>query len=120
MFYLEGGHPLSWVIHPSDSNESTCKVGELGSIPGLGGSPGEGNGYPLLENSMDKGAWQATVHGVAKSQTWLNDFRFISPPNKSMVKWAPFFFFNKENYQQWYDNDLNAHPLCTKSKESSQ
>ena len=41
----------------------------LGSVPGLGRSPGEGNGYPLqyscLENSMDKGAWRATVHGVA-------------------------------------------------------
>ena len=44
-----------------------------GSIPGSGTSPGEGNGYPLqyscLENSMDRGAWQATVHGIAKSQT---------------------------------------------------
>ena len=47
------------------------------SIPGLARSPGEGNGYPLqyscLENSMDRGAWQTTVHGVAKSQTGLND-----------------------------------------------
>ena len=45
----------------SDGKESTCKVGDLGSIPGLGRSLGEGNGYPLqhsgLENSMDKGAW---------------------------------------------------------------
>ena len=43
------------------------------SIPGSGRSPGEGNGYPLqyscLENPMDRGAWQATVHGVTKSQT---------------------------------------------------
>ena len=48
-------------------------VGDLGSIPGLGRSPGEGNSYPLqysgLENSMDRGAWWATVHGVPKSQT---------------------------------------------------
>ena len=55
----------------SDSKESACNAGDLGSIPGLGRSPGEGNGYPLqyccLENHMDKGAWQATVHGVAKS-----------------------------------------------------
>ena len=46
---------------------------DTGSILGLGRSPGEGNGKPLqyscLENSMDRGAWQATVHGVAKSQT---------------------------------------------------
>ena len=57
-----------------------CNVGDLGLIPGLGRSPGEGNGYPLqysgLENSMDKGAWRATAHGVAKSWTWLNDFTF--------------------------------------------
>ena len=49
------------------------KVGNLGSVPGSGRSPEEGNGNPLqyscLENSMDRGAWQATVHGVAKSQT---------------------------------------------------
>jgi len=46
-------------------------------IPGLGRSPGEGTGYPrqcsCLENSMDRGAWQATVYGVTKSQTSLND-----------------------------------------------
>ena len=46
----------------SDGKESTCKVGDLGSIPGLGRSSGEGNGNPLqysrLENSMDRGAWQ--------------------------------------------------------------
>ena len=52
----------------SDSKESTYNMGDLGSIPVLGGSPGEGNGYPLqypgLENFMDRGAWQATVHGV--------------------------------------------------------
>ena len=51
----------------SDSKESACNVGDLGSIPGLGRSPGEGNGNPLhyscLENSMDRGSWWATVHG---------------------------------------------------------
>ena len=56
----------------SDGKESTCNAGDPGSIPGLGKSPGEGNGNPLqycLENSMDRGAWQAIVHEVAKSQT---------------------------------------------------
>ena len=57
----------------SDGKESACHAGNPGSIPGLGRSPGEGNGYPLhhsrLENSMDRGVWQATVHGVAKSRT---------------------------------------------------
>ena len=64
----------------SDSKESACSAGDLGSIPGLGRDPGEGNGIPLqhsrLENPMDGGAWWATVHGVAKSQTQLSDFTF--------------------------------------------
>ena len=47
-------------------------VGDLGLIPGSGRSPGGGNGNPLLENSMDRGAWQATVYGVTKSQTQLS------------------------------------------------
>ena len=55
----------------SAGKESACNVEYLGLIPGLGRSPGEGNGNPLqyscLENSMDRGAWQATVHGIAKS-----------------------------------------------------
>ena len=53
-----------------DGKESSCSVGDLGLIPGLGRSLGEGNGYPLqyscLENPMDRGAWQATVHGVGE------------------------------------------------------
>ena len=52
----------------SDGKESACHAGDPGLIPGLGRSPGEWNGYPLqyscLENPMDRGAWQATVHGV--------------------------------------------------------
>ena len=52
-------------------------AGDTDSTPGSGRSPGEGNGNPLqnscLENPMDGGAWQAIVHGVAKSQTWLSD-----------------------------------------------
>ena len=61
----------------SPDNESACSVGDLGSIPGLGRSPGEGKGYPFqysgLENSMDP-----IVHGVAKSRTGLCDYRFTS------------------------------------------
>ena len=59
---------------------SAYKAGDPGSIPGLGRSPGEGNGNPLQyscpENPMDGGAWEATVHGVAKSPTRLRDFIF--------------------------------------------
>ena len=66
------GFPLG-----SEGKESACNAGDLGSIPGSERYPGEGNGYLLqdfcLENSMDRGAWQATVHGVPKSQTQLND-----------------------------------------------
>ena len=62
----------------SDGKASAYDAGDLGSIPGLGRSPGEGNGNPLqyycLENPMDRGAWQATVHGVTKSRTRLRDF----------------------------------------------
>ena len=62
----------------SEVKVSACNAGDLGSIPGLGRSPGEGNGNPLqyscLENPMDGGAWWATVHGVAESRTRLSDF----------------------------------------------
>ena len=65
----------------SDGKASTYNAGDPGSIPGSGRSPGEGNGNPLqyscLENLMDEGAWQATDHGVAKSQMQLSDFTFI-------------------------------------------
>ena len=67
----------------SDSKESDCSAGDLGSIPGLGRSPEEGTSNPLqyscLEKSMDLGAWQATVHGVAKKWTWLSNFYFHKP-----------------------------------------
>ena len=63
-----------------DGKASAYNVGDLGSIPGLGRSPGEGNSNPLqyscLENPMDQGAWWATVHGVTKSWTRLSDFTF--------------------------------------------
>ena len=59
----------------SAGKEFACNAGDLGSVPGLGRSPGEGKGFPLqysgLEDSMD-----CTVHGVAKSRTWLSDFQF--------------------------------------------
>ena len=64
----------------SEGKASARNAGDLGSMPGWGRSPGEGNGNPLqyscLENPMDGEAWWATVHGVAKSQTRLSDFTF--------------------------------------------
>ena len=74
----------------SDGKESACIAGDLGSILGLGRSPGEGNGnppqYSCLENPIERGAWWATVHGVAESDktertytivTWLCAFNKI-------------------------------------------
>ena len=61
----------------SDVKESAHNAGDPGLIPGSGRSPGEGNGNPLqyscLENSMDRGAWWAIVHGITKSQAQLSD-----------------------------------------------
>jgi len=61
----------------SDGKESVCNAGDLSSTLGLGRSTGQGNGNPLQyswpENSMDRGVWWTTVHGVAKSQTQLSD-----------------------------------------------
>ena len=74
----EGGLCFSGFPGGSDGKASACNAGDLGSIPGLGRSPGEGNGNPLwyscLENPKDEGAWKATVYGVAKIQTQLRDF----------------------------------------------
>ena len=64
----------------SEVKALVCNVGDLGSIPGLGRSPGEENGNPLqysfLENPMDRGAWWAILYRVAKSLTQLSDFTF--------------------------------------------
>ena len=68
VFTTTGGFPGG-----SDGEESACNAEDLGSIPGLGRSSGEGNGNALqdscLENFMDRGGWQAIVHGVTKNQT---------------------------------------------------
>ena len=61
----------------SQGKESACNVGDLDLIPGFGRSPGEGNGNPLqyscLDNSMNRGAWQATVYGVSRSWTQMSN-----------------------------------------------
>ena len=61
----------------SVGEESACNAGDPASVPEWGRAPGEGNGNPLqysyLENPLDRGAWQATVHGVAKNQTQLRN-----------------------------------------------
>ena len=69
----------------ASGKEPACKTGDLidaSSIPGSRRSPGEGNGNPLqysyLENPMDRGAWRATVHRVAKRRTWLKRLSTLS------------------------------------------
>ena len=70
---------MSYLSFPGGSvvKNPPVSAGDVGLIPGSGRSPGEGNGnslqYPCLGNSVDRGAWQATVHGVAKSWTCLSD-----------------------------------------------
>ena len=78
-YVLRSGLPmLMRLVFPggSGSKESACNAEDLGLSPGLGRSPGDGNGNPLqyscLENFLDRRAWQATVHGVTKSQTQLS------------------------------------------------
>ena len=79
---VPGEYTLLWFSNfaphgGSNCKEYACNAVDPGSIPRSGRSLGEGNGNPLqdscLENSMDRGAWQATVHGTAKSQTQLSD-----------------------------------------------
>ena len=89
----------------SAGKESACKSGDLGSIPGLGRYPEEGNGYPPqysgLKNSMD-----CIVHGVTKSQTWLSDFHF------HFTVWKGYGLLRRleknelsKNTKRWYSND---------------
>ena len=84
----------------STGKESTCNVGDLSSIPGLGRSPGEGNGYPLQysgpENSMD-----CIVQGVAKSQTRLSDFHF------SELSWLLWMYY-LANVLQWANTEAQG------------
>ena len=72
-----------------DGKESACNAGDTCSIPGWGRSPGGGNSNPLqyscLENSMDRGSWWATVHGVPKNQTQLSNYTHTHTHTQSWV-----------------------------------
>ena len=73
---------------PANAGDS----GDTGCSPGWGRSPGEGNGNPLqyscLGNHMDRGAWKATIHGVAKSQTQLSNWACMHAPILSIFKYS--------------------------------
>ena len=90
--------------HSSVGKESACNAGDLDSIPESGRSPGEGNGNPLqyscLENSMDRGAWQATVHGVARVRHNLA----TKPP--------PYIYTHGYIYMKTQDNRLFKASKC--------
>ena len=83
----------------SDSKASAYNAGDPGSVPRSGRSPGEGNGnllqYSCLENPMDGGAWEITVHGVTKSRTWLGDFTSL------LMKDTYFFQFLEDSLIPW-------------------
>ena len=82
----------------SNGKDSACNAGDLGSIPGLGRSPGGRHGNPLqsscLENPTDRGAWWAAVHSVPKSQTWLKRLgrhTCTASPTSELLKTTMFF-----------------------------
>ena len=85
----------------SAGKESACNAGDPGSIPGSGRSPGEGIGYALqyswLENSMDRGAWWATVHGVAKSRTQLSNLHLVT----RVSPWEPALYLCSARSQEY-------------------
>ena len=95
IFWCHNFLPFILFILPdgSDGKASAYNAGDPGSIPGLGRYPGEGNGNPLqyscLENPMDGGAWLATVHGVAKSWTWLTEqlYYLLTEVFEARIKW---------------------------------
>ena len=84
----------------SDGKVSACNTEDLGSIPESGRSPGKGNGnplqYPCLENPMDRGAWWATVHEVAKSWTRLSNFTLLFFYFSLNIGNKPHFHISKE------------------------
>ena len=92
------------IIFPggSEVKASAYNAGDPGSIPRSGRSPGEGNGnsfqYSCLENPMDGEAWQATVHGVANSQTRLSDFTYL----------LTYTMINKDLFQGYKDGSTSA------------
>ena len=110
--------PLRGCLHSlgfpggSEVKASASNAGDLGSIPGSGRSPGNGNGNPLqdscLENPMDRGAWWATVHGVAKSRTRLSNLTSL-PQFKSINSLVLSFLYSPtltSIYDYWKNHSL--------------
>ena len=83
---------MGFPVSSHGKKKSVCNAGDVGSTPGSGRSPGEGNGNPLqyscLENPMDRGAWRATVPGVTKSWTQLSDRAHTHTRNQEKYWWT--------------------------------
>ena len=92
----------------SVAKESAYTAGDQGSIPGSGRSPGEGNGsqpqYSCLENSMDRGVWQAIIHGVTKNRTWLSNRLVLREDNTKEM--APLWTLNIESVGREREKDI--------------
>ena len=105
--------PLGGFPGGSDGKESACNAGDPGSIPGWEIYPGERNGNPFqyscLENSMDRGAWQPTVHGMEKSQTQPSDTQGqpLSTLNQTSSSLVTCLRFHSEIHRQ-----NNSHLKC--------
>ena len=112
----------------SEVKASACNVGDLGLIPGLGRSPGEGKGNPLqyscLEDPMDGGAWWATVHRLPKSRTRLSNFTYLTQckccvssclhvANSSFAFWKFLAFLFPNAFYTWLVEYIDAASLNT-------
>ena len=102
---------------PKMVTESAFNAGDLGSIP-ESGSPGEGNDYPLqyscLQNSTDRGAWQATVHGSQKSQNYLN---WEKCTESQKIKIISIFAFNIRQLKMFWFKETSVFPSNSCSLE---
>ena len=108
----------------SDSKESACDAGDPGLIPGWRRFPGEGNGNPLqyscLENSMDRGAWQATVHGVAEELDTTEKLKNNNGINRPIHHTNPRAFdFSRKLFNEGSTMGRNLQNLLMKSWQDS-
>ena len=99
----------------SDHKVSPCNAGDQSLTPGSGKFPREENSYPLqyscLENSMDKGIWQAMVHGLAKSQTWLSNFTSFPGGSDDKESACNAGDLDLIPGLGWYPEEGNSYPL---------
>ena len=107
LFKLKSQWDITRILY--SGKESACQAGDArdaDSITGLGRYPGVGNGnqlqYSCLENSMDRGAWWATVHGIAKNQTWLSDWACTHKLSPQELNADTSFGLISNYYPTWY------------------